>query len=356
MNLFNLYDKNSRNDAIIRLRGSGSAVPKKVTGKYIYAVEALNIANSIQYSNDILIIYDFGCVNDANYLTSQLLALQKNSAFTSALGYTQDLYLDYQSRVSNGNIYKKAIFELSDSITVKTETEAYYYDGSDLNVATYGVVILFTKIVPVSQSSAINGTPIATTITGDTYRAATDINNIPNRTIEYDEARNVTTTTYTASTNEYHPNFGSNLQNYINSGGNVILGNNIWQNFKIPGFQYAYSPFVYNNNYSYTDSVAIRSVNFKLTGHPILKHCSAYMNLNTQQLLNTTSDVLILPVADLISTVTVKNKEIPFIAAYKSTSGSRLVAINCYLGIKSQDTNFTKIIYNSIYWCLKKNK
>jgi len=364
MNLFNKFDKNSCTDAIFKARAGGSAVPKKVTGKYIYTLDAINKANSIQRSNDILIIHDFDSPGHAEIIISQLLTLQNDKQFTEGLGYIQDLYFDLYNEKDrpDGNIYKQAIFELKDNISIKTETDVYYYDGSDLNVQKYGVVILFTRIVPVIQSNSFGVMPILTTIFGDTYHAVTDSNNIPNRTVVRNDTGNITIT-YTSSINQYHPNFGPNLQNYINSGGNVILGNNIWQNIKIPGFQYDYTPFIYKKNFTYFDnSPGIdNNVNFKITRHPILKNCTPNISLSSeeifpgQKILNETADSLLASGSELIATLTINNKEIPFVAAYTSAAGSRSVAINSYLGTTSADTNFAKIIYNSIYWCLKRN-
>jgi hypothetical protein len=385
MNLFN-YDKNTCSDAITRVRGMGSSVPKKVTGKYIYTVEAIDKANKIIPSNDILIIHDFGSVNDANYVQSSLLKISgaslissnsSDAAFRASLGYTQDLNFNYNDEKANpgGNVYKKAIFQLTDSILNADVTDAEYYDGSDLNVSKYGVVILLTQKIPVTQttkntnvllnqiidsSGNVSYLPkIITNIHGDIYNAvvSSSIQVTPNANSGPDDASGNVTRSYTVSVNEYHPNFGPNLQNYINNGGSLILGNNVWQNIKIPGFYYEYIPFVYKENYKYTNKIKInKNVKFKLAGHPLVKGCTTNISLPEQQILNVASEVIVKSEAELIATVLVNGVELPFVAAlHQPLLGCRTVAINSYLGLVSESVYLIQILYNAVYWCLKKN-
>lgn len=400
---FNLYDYKTRNEAITRMRGMGSAVPKKVTGKYIYTLDAINAANSIKYSNNILILYDFGCVNDARQIERELLDIQNSptyKSFRDSLDYEQDVNMNsYDSQTNpTGNVIVQAIFELSDNISIQTKTDAIYYDGSDLTLSNYGVVILLTKPTPVQSQSTNNssqvipetvteiqnGVPVSTviykpkivtTIFDDIYSAVIDSSiSVDQTTVLTSTINNGRTTIYTASItrsytvslNEYHPDLGMNLQNYINSGGNVIMGNNIWQNNKFPNFSYSNIPFRYKPNYSYTNPVTINIINYKIATHPLIKGCDGtskinvteqdnYVSLPEQQILNVPSDLLLASNANLIATVTISNVELPFIAAYKSQNGSKTVAFNTYLGLASENLNLIKILYNSIYWCLKKN-
>jgi len=323
MNLFN-YDKNTCTDAIVRMRGSGGIVPKKVTGKYIYNLDFINKINSIQRGKNILMIHDYNSANDANLLQSQLLSLQTEPGFLSFrqnIGYPQELDMNiYDDKNNpNGKIIIKSVKQKIDTLG---EDLQYYttfvpYDGSDIKISKYGVVILFTKIIPF-------------------YDVLTE---------------------QTIDINEYDPALGYNLQNYINNGGNIILANNVWQNFQIPNFYYSYTPFLYNKNYSYTPSIKLNKINFIQTRNPILKDCSPNISMFLPQKI---LDVVYLtPGADLIATITYNNKDIPFVASYTSAGGSRSVAINAYIGAVSNDRSnnleLAKIIFNSIYWCFKIN-
>ena len=66
---------------------------------------------------------------------------------------------------------------------------------------------------------------------------------------------------------------------------------------------------------------------------------------------------------DAVLVATSKNnipaaKDIPFIAVNISRTGSRNVTINSYLyktSTTGRNLEMAKIIYNSIYWCLKLN-
>lgn len=323
MNIFN-YDKNKCSNTIIKMHGMGSAVPKKVTGKYIYTVESINKANNIVKSNNILLIHDYSAVNDANLLQSQLLSLQTDPGFLSfrqSVGYPQTLDMNIfdAKNTPTGKITIKAIKNKIDTLGSDLQYVTTYvpYTGSDITIKNFGVVILFTKLLPF-----VDG------LTGDTI----DIN-------------------------EYSVEFGYNLQNFINSGGNVILSNNIWQNDAIPKFYYSDTPFLYNNSYKYTPSIKLNNINFAIPRHPILKGCLNNISMFLpQKILDT---VYVTPGSELIATITYNKKEVPFLANYISSSGSRSVALNCYVGAVSNDrTNnleLAKIVYNSIYWCFKIN-
>jgi hypothetical protein len=321
MNLFKLYDYNTRNEAITRLHGSGSIVPKKVTGKYIYNLEKINYVNSIPKGKNILLIHEYNSPNDALNLQKQLLQIQNDINYTISLEYTQSLNMSLYDSKNNptGNIFTKAIKQKIDTL----ENDGYYYtsyvpyDGSDLTPKNYGVVIICTKRLPFYDG-------------------------LTNQNIDI---------------TEYNPNFGNNLQNYINSGGNVIMANNIWQNDAIPNFKYSAIPFVYKQPpYYQYGLVDINTINF-LVKHPILKKCSNAIAFNPPVgLSNIIVNMIVNPDAQLVATT--KNN-IPFIGVYIAPSGSRTVAINAYIfNVSSKGVNnveLAKIIYNSIYWCLKIN-
>jgi len=323
MNLFN-YDKYSCSEAINRMRGMGSAVPKKVTGKYLYALESINKINNLERGKNILLIHDYNSTNDANLLHSQLLSIQTEPGFLSfrqTVGYSHEIDMNiYDDKNNpNGKIIIKSVKQKIDTLgeDLQYVTTFVPYDGSDIKISNYGVVILFTKVIPF-------------------YDVLTD---------------------QTVDVSEYDKMFGFNLQNYINSGGNVIFSNNVWQNIQIPNFYYTNIPFVYKNNYVYTPSIKLNKINFLIPGHPILKGCFPDISMFLPQKI--LDNVFVQPGADLISTITYNNKNIPFIANYISTGGSRTVAINAYIGAVSNDRSnnleLAKIIYNSIYWCFKIN-
>jgi hypothetical protein len=323
MKLFN-YDKNTCTDAIVRMRGSGGIVPKKVTGKYIYTVDSINKINSIQRGTNILLIHDYNSANDANLLQSQLLSLQNEPGFLSFrqnIGYPQELDMNiYDDKNNpNGKIIIKSVKQKIDTLG---EDLQYYttfvpYDGSDIKITKYGVVILFTKIIPF-------------------YDVLTD---------------------QTIDVSEYDSMLGFNLQNYIANGGNIIFSNNVWQNTQIPNFYYSNTPFIYKNNYTYTPPIKLNKINFIQTRSPILKGCSPDISMFLRQKI--LEVVYVTPGAELIATINYNNKDIPFLANYTSVGGSRSVAINAYIGAVSNDRSnnleLAKIVYNSIYWCFKIN-
>ena len=323
MTIFN-YDKNKCANTVGRMRGMGSSVPKKVTGKYIYTLESINKANSLTRSSNILLIHDYSAVNDANLLHSQLLSLQTESGFLSfrqSVGYphTIDMNLFDAKNTPNGKITIKAVKNKIDTLGNDLQYVTTYvpYTGSDITVQNYGIVVLFTKILPFVDGQ-----------TGETI----DIT-------------------------QYDPALGYNLQNYINNGGNIILSNNVWQNAQIPNFYYSYTPFLYSKDYTYSPSIKLNNINFVIPRNPILKGCSNNISLFLPQKILET--VYLAPGSELIANITYNNKEVPFLASYMSNLGGRSVALNCYVGAVSNDRannlELAKIIYNSIYWCFKIN-
>jgi len=319
MNLFDFYDKNAKNDAIVRMRGSGSIVPKKATGKYIYTLQAVDAANSIIHSNNVLLIHDYNSPNDALNLQKQLLQIQSDLSYTDTLQYPQTVNMGLYDASNNptGNISLIAIKQKIDTLGSDLQYHTTYvpYNGADLNISKYGVVIICTKVVPF-------------------YDGLTD---------------------QTIDLTEYDQNFGYNLQNYINSGGNVIMANNVWQNTTIPNFLFANTPFAYKVDYKY-GNVDLSKIKF-LNEHPILKRCNNGISFNPPVGLQSIV-IDIIPNSDATVVATTQNN-IPFIVAYKPANGSRSVGINAYIfNVSSQGQNnveLAKIIYNSIYWCLKIN-
>ena len=301
MVLFKLYDFNTRNEAIVRMRGSGSIVPKKVSGKYIYDVEKAKAINSIEKSRDILII-DTGSSGTANVLQTgtanvlkrQLLAFQENSGITEP-------EINMKSKDFGGNIIIKSIS--------KTD------EGDDLLVSKYGVIIICPTV------AFDNGNPIFTS--------------------------------------NYNDNFGPNLQKYINSGGNIIASSNLWVNSP-PGFNFDNTPFVYKKKYVFTnedftnanlDTITF-SNNKPTIFNPILNECSSTgTGIGGQNIIKN-----IIP-SSQARTIALSEGNIPYISALvSSNTGSRSIVINSNIFININTSELTKIIYNGIYWCLKISK
>jgi len=321
----NNFDNNTCNDSINRTRYGGSAVPLKVTGKYIYTQQKVLLANAKNYNGGVLMIYDYYNKNDAEYFQTNLLNIQNNVVF------------DYDQNKVNMNLYdnkahpegmiflqpikeKKTIIDDLDAS--KTTDIIIYYDGSDLTVSNYSVIILCTKLYPFFASDGEN----------------IDIN-------------------------EYNLLFGYNLQKYINLGGNVILAGGVWQNDSIPNFFYSSIPFPYRSNYIYgfEDIDSIKILN---PSHPVMKQCSNILKLTPLQssvsypnrTQNIVSNIVITPDSTLLATT---NKNVPFIAVYRQPlTGSRIVVINAYIFEKSAGVHLelAKMIYNSIFWCIKINQ
>jgi len=362
MNIFNLYDENTRNEAIIRMRSSGNIVPKKVSGKYIYDSEKTKAINSIKKSNNILIIHDFNDYNNAATLISQLSAIQdaikNDEEYIKSPGYyPQPLNLkEYIEPINatnannsntayksyTGNIFTQEI----NKYTGKLNTDNVYdyifelYDGSDLEISKYGVVILCTLQLPIKTTDVYRKNVLITT---NNYNPENINITDPNGNNYYQVKDN------------YSEKFGINLQKYINSGGNVIMGNNIWQNTSIPNFKYENFPFIYKNSYKYND-VDIKTIKFNNENHPILKNCSNIIDFNPP--IGKANIIVNMIQHNDSQLVATSQDGIPFISVLTSKSGSRNVAINSYFYKTSstgKNLEMAKIIYNSIYWCLKFN-
>lgn len=352
----NKYDHQVCNDAISRLHGSGSAVPKKVTGKYIYTLDAIAKAKNRTYGNKILIIADYDSQNDVKLLLSQIqdLAFGKEAsfdAFRTTVGYDTTL-INLKKNVDSVSAEKSAgasdIYEdvngqilityISEIIKdVNTNPTGYsYYDGADLTVDNYTLVIMFTKLLPFHDITNAYETKY------------------PNF---YDHIVDV---------NEYVPQLGYNLQSFINSGGNVILGNNVWQTLTeaggIPNFSYSGIPFVQKTFYQYASAnYAVNKINI-LTEHPILKNCGPNLLLNPPNYAQSVvTNIIVNPDTTVLATIADPILSgVPFLAANANTNGGRTVAINAYLGSVSTNNlggnrEFAKIIFNAIYWCFKIN-
>jgi hypothetical protein len=340
------YDQKTCNDAINTLRSSGSAVPKKVTGKYIYTLEAIKTAQNISYGDKVLILGDFGTENsEIKTIISQLNALQSSPEFVgfrNSVGYdTQAInmseYIDNDTTGNrnnlNGKIVVKAISRLNLDINGNIDAIDPFprYDGSDINVYTYRAVIVFTKILP------LNG--------------------------DYGDTK------HTVDINQYSPSLGINLKNYMNSGGNIILGNNVWQNLGnnqgIPNFSYSSAPFVFKQNYVYSKKrITIEKINFLVPNHPIFKTCDGEINLS--QPFNSTlptiiENIILQSDSTLLATINDFDlKGVPFMAVYNNPNGGKSVGINIYLGPPSNgnatgNLNFAKMLFNAIFWFYKIN-
>jgi len=435
------YDSRTCNDALLRARSGGSSVPKKVGGKYIYTLDKIAQLKSIKYGDGILMIYDYGQANDAEDLKDNFTSLDNNADFQTSIGYSgniknqlktlqpvfatinsiesipvilyQDSYLgsvnhfineptfstntfDTLSTTSLYDFYKdeiknnSAITDIINYTTFNVEFKdsvATYYNGEDLTLTNYKVIVLFTKQGTITQTPTQFFDTQKTTIDGIT-RITRYNYSIPNLTgnIEAISERSTTinhtkldannikkpahtivTISETVTKKRFTNSFGRNLQNYINSGGNAVLGNNIWQNESINGFDYNNIPFIYKNNYTYTDDTTITSINVKFPSHPIFKGVTISndnqisLNLNEQKIIDATEQVFFDNRLNsvLLATYFYNGKEIPFIAAYSPSpvGGSRIVCMNSYLSISTSpnNTNFNKIVYNSIYWCTREN-
>jgi hypothetical protein len=339
------------------LRGSGSVVPKKVTGKYIYTLDAIAAANNRKYGNRILILADYDSQNDVKLLLSQIqdLAFGKETNFINfrtSVGYNTEsinlkLNVDSVSAAKSfglSDIYEDVdgqieIAYISSLVKdVNTNPTGYsYYTGSDLTTNNYTLLIMFTKLLP--------------------FRDITDayLNSYPDF---YDHLVDV---------NEYAPQFGYNLKSFVNSGGNVIMGNHVWQslteNGGIPNFGYNGLPFFQKTSYTYAQpTYAVNKINFLIPGHPILKKCGPNLLLNPpQNKQSVVTNFIVSPDATVLATIAdpVLAGQ-PFLAININASGGRTVAVNSYLGIVSTNNlggnrEFAKIIFNAIYWCFKIN-
>lgn len=343
----NNYDQKTCNNAINKLRGSGSSVPKKVTGKYIYKLAQIEAAKSLKYGNKILILSDYGTENEvARILVNQLSLLYEDFTFKdfrSNVGYNIDgmvllPYLDAFGLIQNvqGQLVTKTISSQQLKGNYIDDVNPYYkYDGSDLNIDTYVSVIVFTKKAGYEA--------------GNNY----DVNN--SHIIDY---------------YEYSPQLGANLQNYIKSGGNVILGNHVLQNLNnnsgIPNFAYESVPFIFYKGYEDSTKRSIETINISINGrgHPIFKDVDPKLNLceplNDKKFPVIIKNIIASRDASVLATVDAETKDIPFIAIYENPNGGKTIGINAYIGLPSNDTtngnlNFAKIIFNAIYWFAKIN-
>lgn len=267
-------DTTTQNSALSRVRAGGYMVPKKFTTKYVAYADAVKNTVPIVYNNKVLILCEL------SVSTSDALVLQS--------GLIEIFTLDTK-RVISG-------------ITVKSLSEysGIIYDGADLTVSNYSVVILITD------------NPVTTGI----------------KTV-------------------YHPLLGKNLNNYIASGGNIIMANYCWQNNNpIPGFIYAQVPFLYNNNYS-TSPTNLASLIYK--PHPITNGLSDNVMMNPQNIITN------LYLSNGARTIVTTTNNIPFVSVLEQgLLKSRTVSINGNLGvILPNNNNYTKLIYNCVNWCLK---
>lgn len=307
MNLFKLYDFNTRNEAIVRMRGSGSVVPKKVSGKYIYELEKLKAINSIKKGYNILIINDTGSSGKALTLRSQLIQLKNDSKWSKNYLGRSNIPGTDTPVISFTNISYKSIFE----------TGSPHYQGDDLLVSKYGVIIICPNV-----SFNDDGNPIIS---------------------------------------NYNENFGTNLQKYIYSGGNVIASSNLWVNSP-PGFNFYNTPFIYKKDYNYNyTQTDLSNITFSNQQPPILKpilnDCSSTDTGIGKQ--NVIKNIIPSSKAVTIASTTQSEGNIPYISALVSYNiGSRSIVINSDIFINNKQPNnepteLAKIIYNGIYWCLK---
>jgi hypothetical protein len=312
MDLFKLYDFNTRNEAIVRMRGSGSIVPKKVSGKYIYDVEKAKAIDSIERSYDILIIHDTGSSSSANTLLSQLKQFQDNQLKQFQDNETiieNTKKINMKLKVFGGNIIIKSIFETGDINSIFEIGE-----GNDLSVSKYGVIII-----------------------------------CPN--VSFNDDKN-------PIISNYNENFGPNLQKYINSGGNVIASSNLWVNSP-PGFNFYNTPFIYKKDYNYNNYTQTDLSNITFSNQqprilkPILNDCSPTGTGIGKQ--NVIKNIIPSSKAFIIASTTQSEGNIPYISALVNyNTGSRSIVINSNIFINSNKPNeLTKIIYKGIYWCLK---
>jgi len=274
-------DTTTQNSALSRVRAGGYMVPKKFTTKYVAYVDAVKNTVPLVYNNRVLILCELSLANSgASLLRSELITL---------MGINP-----------NEVIRDIAIKSLSDY-------NGILYDGADLIISNYSVIILITD------------NPVTTGI----------------KTV-------------------YHPLLGKNLNNYIASGGNMIMGSHSWQNNNpMPGFIYAHVPFLYNNKYT-TASTNLASLIYK--PHPITNGLGADIMMVAQDIITNIYQ------SNGARTIATTTNNIPFISVLEQgLLKSRTIAINGQLGVVSPsiDANgnhinkYSKLIYNCINWCLK---
>lgn len=275
-----IKDYNSIHRSLARLRGSGNTVPPKVTGRYVagYETTIANTKSKPAQVNKIIIIgnYSGSAQSDVTSLYNKLLAVE-------------DLKL---------SVYA-GTFSIQDNTTLKEVTN---YDGADLLLSNFSLVILFTS-------------------------------------------------EQTTNSIQYNASFSKNLNNYITSGGNVIFGNYFFQK-QLLNFTYSSIPFLYNT----------RS-NFTLNGLSTLvyQEYSITNGVGTNIALSG-QDIDITPIVNYkASTIAKTSNNIPFLSIYKDNiTGSKTAAFNANLApispviddLGNHIHNFDVLIYNTIYWCL----
>jgi hypothetical protein len=285
-----IKDNNQVSRSLARLRGSGHVMPVKLSKSYIirHEEQIALIRSRPQLGSAILIIGDNNASNEVALLASELTFVDENGI--STLGKQFEM---------KDRLFTKTL------VTYDIDFNPYLYDGSDLLITNYACVILFTEDNTV-----------------DNFHT------------------------------EYHPNFGTNLKNYIVSGGNVIFGNFFLQNL-LSNFIYSNIPYAYTKKNVYAETLLAR-VNYNLV-HPITTNVNPNIALTPQRII---SNVAINPQASILASTT---NGIPFLSIYKNPlSGSKTVGFNSYLGTISpaKDAegviihNYAILIYNSIYWCM----
>jgi hypothetical protein len=285
-----IKDNNQVHRSLARLRGSGHIMPVKLAKSYIirHEEQVATIRARPKVGSAILIIGDNNASNEVALLASELTFVDENGI--SPLGKQFEM---------KDRLFTKTL------VTYDSDFMPYDYDGSDLLITNYAVVILFT------EDNAVD---------------------------------NFTT--------RYHPNFGTNLKNYIVSGGNVIFGNFFLQNL-LSNFIYSNIPYAYTKKNVYAETL-LATINYNLV-HPITTNVNPNIALTPQRIV---SNIAINPQASTLASTT---NGIPFISIYKNPiSGSRTVGFNSYLGTISPAKddegviihNYAILIYNSIYWCM----
>lgn len=387
------YDQHLCNDAINRLRSSGSSVPKKITGKYIYELEQAKKNQNREFGNKILIIADYNTQNDVETLLNQIYDLRykigqpkrelvtRTNDFGDSITTEEDLkdadgnvvprntiFQDFRTNVGydtelinlKKNVDSVSAAQSAGSLNINEDVNGQiqianvsslikdkngsptgysYYNGEDLTIDSYALVIIFTKTLPFTD------------ITND--YAYTELN----------QGIYLPFYIHEVNVNEYHPQLGRNLQNYIYAGGNMILGNNVWQNIDIPNFSYDGIPFIKSSDYKYAiETYSITNINLLIPGHPLLKNCLSKLSLQPpKDTKSVISNIVIDRDATLLATIADPVlANVPFLAIKINRNFGRTVAINSYLGCTSTDnTNgnyeFAKIVFNAIYWCFKIN-
>jgi len=307
MSLSCSFDRNTRNEALVRVRGSGKITVPKISKKYVKQAEINALtkekAKKIQYNQNILLL----CTSNQ---TSGLIL----SEFQTIQLFYPDLlyegYIDFAKINTAG--YSTYTIQYYEYYVGGTNNSQIYtiYQGDDLSIDNYSCVIMFA-----------------------------DERNITSKTI-------------------YGQNLGKNLNRYLAAGGNLILGNYVWKNnydgtgnsVQIPGFQYGYSSYPYSRGYKVA-SENLADVVF-VQYHPILQYVNSHFYLSPQNLI--TNINLNAGAFNIVTT----EQGTPFVTVFENAlTGSRTVGINGFLGAISPNTDiheYAKVLYNAIHWCMKK--